>query len=166
MTVTKLIELIGERSGDPSFWGIVLLILSVGVEFTPIKLNPWSSILGWIGSRLNSRLNEKLKEINTKVDGLSTNLDKHIKESEKKEIQDTRRDILNFCNSCMNGQKHTKEQFEFVIKQCDNYETYIQKNKIKNGVVDAAIKEIRRLNQKCIEENSYLKEGEDYEVHA
>lgn len=166
MTVTKLIELIGAKSGEWSFWGIVLLLLSIGVEFTPIKWNPWSAILGWIGSRLNSRLSKELKDLNTKVDKLSTDLDKHIKESEKKEIQDTRRDILNFCNACMNGQKHTREQFEFVIKQCDNYETYIQNNKIKNGVVDAAIKEIRRLNQKCIEENSYLKEGEDYEVHA
>lgn len=44
MTVAKLIELIGEHSDTLSFWAIVLLILSVGVEFTPIKLNPWSAI--------------------------------------------------------------------------------------------------------------------------
>ena len=166
MTVAKLVELIGEKSSELSFWGIVVLILSIGVEFTPIKFNPWSTILGWIGSRLNSRLNAKLSEIDNKVDKLSNDLDKHIVESLAKEVKDTRRDILDFCNACMNGRKHTKEQFEFIIKQCDEYETYIEKNHVRNGVVDAAIKEIRRLNQKCIQENSYLKEGEDYEVHS
>lgn len=163
MTVAKLVELIGGKADEWSFWAIILFLLSIGVEFTPIKWNPWTTILGWIGSRLNSRLNAKLEEIDQKVDKLSGDLDKHIEESFAKELRDTRKDILNFCNSCMVGQKHTKEQFEFVIKQCDSYEKYIEDNKIKNGVIDAAIKEIRRLNQKCIEENSYLKEGEDYQ---
>ena len=166
MTVAKLVELIGAKSTELSFWGVLILLLSIGVEFTPIKWNPWSAILGWIGSRLNSRLNSKLSEIDTKVDKLSNDLEKHIVESNAKELRDTRKDILNFCNSCMIGQKHTKEQFEFVLKQYDSYEKYIEDNKIKNGVIDAAIKEIRRLNQKCIQENSYLKEGEDYEIHA
>lgn len=166
MTVAKLVELIGAKSGELSFWGVLILLVSIGVEFTPIKFNPWSSILSWFGSKWNSRLNEKLKEISKKVDKLNTDLDKHIAESAAKELRDTRKDILDFCNSCMTGQKHTKEQFEFVIKQCDNYEKYIEDNKIKNGVINAAINEIRRLNQKCIQENSYLKEGEDYEVHS
>ena len=56
-----------------------------------------------------------------------------------------RRDILNFYDTCRSGQKHTKEQFDFVIRQCDYYETYIQDHDIKNGVIEAAIKEIRRL---------------------
>lgn len=166
MTVAKLVEMIGTKSGELSFWGVLILLISIGVEFIPIKLNPWSVILGWFGSKWNSRINAKLGEIGKKVDKLSTDLDKHIAEAAAKELQDTRKDILNFCNSCMIGQKHTKEQFEFVIKQCDSYEKYIEDNKIKNGIVDAAIKEIRRLNQKCIEENSYLKEGEDYEIHS
>ena len=166
MTVAKLVELVGDKSGSMSFWAILLFLLSVGVEFTPIKFNPWSAILGWIGSRLNSKLNLKLAEIDKNVTKLSKDLDEHIAESKTKELKDTRRDILDFCNSCMTGQKHTKEQFEFVITECDDYEKYIEENKIKNGVVDAAIKEIRRLNQKCIQENSYLKEGVNYEVHT
>ena len=34
--------------------------------------------------------------------------------------------------------------FEFMIKECDDYETYIKKNDIKNGVIEASITEIRR----------------------
>lgn len=163
MTVSKIVEMIGAKSGELSFWGVLILLLSIGVEITPIKWKPWSTFLSWIGSRLNSHLNAKLVEIEGKVDKLGDDLDKHISESAAKEIKDTRRDILEFCNSCMNGRRHTKEQFEFVIKQCDDYESYIRTHKIKNGVVDAAMTEIRRLNLKCIQENSYLKEGKDYE---
>lgn len=166
MTVAKLVEMIGAKSGELTFWGLVVLVLSIGIEFTPIKWNPWSAIFGWIGSRLNSKMYNKVAEIDAKVDALSTEFDKHVAESVAKEIKDTRRDILEFSNSCMNGRKHTKEQFEFVIKQCDDYEAYITENKIKNGFVDAAIQEIRRRNLKCIQENSYLKEGEDYEIHG
>ena len=165
MTVDKLIQLIGEQSNEITFWGVIVLLLSIGVEITPIKWNPWSAILGWIGSRLNSHLNAKLTDIETKVDKLGSDLDQHIQESAEKELKDTRRDILSFCNTCMNGRKHTREQFEFVIKQCDDYEKYIEEKHIKNGVVSDAMKEIRRLNAKCIMENSYLKEGEDYEIH-
>lgn len=56
-----------------------------------------------------------------------------------------RRDILNFYDACRNGQKHTKEQFDFIIHQCDCYEKYIQDHDIKNGIIEVAIKEIRRL---------------------
>lgn len=166
MTISKIVEMVGAHSDQLTFWGVLILILSIGVEFTPIKINPWSSLLSWIGSKLNSKLNAKLTEIDTKVDKLSNDLDKHIAESNSKELKDTRRDILEFCNSCMNGRKHTKEQFEFVIKQCDEYAKYIEENRIKNGVIDDAMKEIRRLNLKCIQENSYLREGEDYEIHT
>lgn len=56
-----------------------------------------------------------------------------------------RRDILNFYDACRNGQKHTKEQFDSVIRQCDYYEKYIHDHDVKNGVIETAIKEIRRL---------------------
>lgn len=167
-----------------SFWGIVIFLMSIGIEIIPqIKWNPWSSLIKWIGNNFNNRirmkidekvdaLSEKLvrkdndlalkiNEINDKVDDLHTALRKHISESEMKTLQDTRRDILDFCNACMNGRKHTKEQFDFVIDECDRYEKYVEDNGIKNGVIEAAIKEIRRLYDKCIQEHSFLTETRD-----
>lgn len=166
MTVAQIVELFTAYEDQLTVGGIVLFILSLIVEFIPkIKFYPWSSILGWFGSKINKSLNKRLDEIESKVDTLQTDLDNHVAESVEKELKDTRKDILDFCNACMNGRRHTKEQFEFVIRQCDMYEDYIKKNHITNGYVDAAIKEIKRLNDKCIQENKYLKEGEDYEIH-
>ena len=78
-------------------------------------------------------------------------------------IENTRRDILAFCNSCMNGQKHTQEQFRFILKKCDDYETYIEKNDIKNGEISSAIEEIRRIYKVCLQKNSFLEPGKEFE---
>lgn len=143
-----------------SWGGIAFLVIASLLQFSKININPWDKIFGWIGDRLNSKLLERLKGLETEMTKIKDSLNSHIRESEVRDLQDTRRDILEFANSCMNGRRHTKEQFDFIIKQCDDYESYIEKNDIKNGVVTSAIREIRRLNDKCIQENSFLKERE------
>ena len=167
MTFQEFLESTGLTT--TSFWGIVVFLTSLGIELIPnFKWNPWTTLIKWIGSRFNAKIDEKidavrgeLKILDKKIDRVQSELDKHVSESETKSLQDTRRDILEFCNACMNNRKHTKEQFDFMIKQCDTYEKYIKKNEIKNGVIEAAIKEIRRLYDKCIQEHSFLKEGEE-----
>lgn len=183
MSFSDFLKAIGFQNTE-TFWGILIFLMSIGVEVIPqIKFNPWSTLLRWIGNNFNNKLNNKIDakvdaldeklvkkdgelsnkidEINSKVDGLNKALQKHISESEIKSLQDTRRDILDFCNACMNGRRHTKEQFDFVIAECDSYERYVEDNDIKNGVIAAAIKEIRRLYDKCIQEHSFLVEAEN-----
>ena len=41
-----------------------------------------------------------------------------------------RTEILDFSDTCMNHQRHTKEQFDHVIDILDKYEKYIAENKI------------------------------------
>lgn len=167
MTFQEFLASIGLTT--TSFWGIVVFLMSIGIEIIPkFKWNPWSSLIKFIGSRFNEKIDKKIEglnasisSINTKVEQVDKDLKKHIKETEQAVLQDQRRDILDFCNACMNKRRHTKEQFDFVIKECDSYEKYINKNEIKNGVIEAAIKEVRRIYEKCIQENSFLKEGED-----
>ena len=157
-----------------SFWGIVLFLASWGIELTPkIKWNPWTALFKWIGEKFNTHIDTKLetvreeiKTVDTKVTKVQTELTKHMAESEKKALQDTRNTILDFSNACMNGRRHTKEQYEFMINQCDKYEEYINKNKVKNGVIETAIKEIRRLYDERIHKNDFLKEGEDPEEYV
>lgn len=166
MTFQEFLASIGLTT--TSFWGIVVFLGSIGIEIVPkIKWSPWSALFKYIGKSFNDKIDKKIEsldtkigQINTKVDQVDKDLKKHIKESEQAALQDQRRDILDFCNACMNKRRHTKEQFDFVIKECDTYERYIEKNEIKNGVIEAAIKEIRRIYAKCISENSFLKEGE------
>ena len=168
MTFQDFLNYIGLKA--TTFWGLLIFLMSIGIEVIPkFKWNPWSTLIKWIGTRFNDKIDKKvdkvreeIKDLDEKIDKVQSQLSNHITESELKTLEDTRRDILEFANACMNGRKHTKEQFDFMIKKCDTYESYIKNNKIKNGVIEAAIKEIRRLYDKCIQEHSFLREeGEE-----
>lgn len=159
MTVASMLSLPQIKNGI-SIGGIVLIVVLSLLQVSKININPWDKIFGWIGDRLNSNLRGELNKVDQKVDTIGKKLDGHIRESSEKDLQDTRRDILEFCNSCMNKRKHTKEQFDFVIAQCDKYKKHIRDNKIENGVISSAIREIERLYEQCIRENSFLKEDD------
>ena len=157
MSLSDIISLATLKS-TLSTGGIIFVIIASLLQISKININPWDAILSWVGDRINKKLNKRLDDMEAKIDSVEVKLDGHIAESELKDIQDTRRDILEFANACMNGRKHTKEQFDFVLKKCDDYEVYIESKNIKNGVVTSAIKEIRRLYEKCMQEKSFLKE--------
>jgi len=140
-----------------SIGAILLVIILSLIQVSKIQINPWDAILRWIGNRLNSDIKKKVDEVEKK-------LDKHILESETKDLRDTRQYILDFANSCMYGRKHTQEQFRFVIKKCDEYEKYVEENHIKNGEITSAIVYIRRLYSKCMQNNSFLQEGDSLAI--
>ena len=106
---------------------------------------------------------KKIESVENKVDKLQNELDSHIRESEDKALQEKRRDILDFSNACLNKRRHTREQFEFIISLCDEYEQYIEDNNIKNGVIESAIRDIRRLYDKCRAERSFLISEEEWD---
>ena len=179
MTFQDFLASIGVQS-EFSFWALIIFLTSIGVEIIPsFKWNPWSSLFKWIGSKLNTHIDARLesvqndiktvrgeiKAVELKVDNVQDELSKHKAESEMKALEDTRRDILDFCNACMNGRKHTKEQYAFMMSQCDKYKIYIHENDVQNGVIEAAMDEIDRLYHERLRKNDFLREGEDPEEH-
>jgi hypothetical protein len=152
MNITDMMNL---KTGVSVGAGILVILMTL-IQIAPIKLNPWDKILTWIGNHMNA-------DIVKRVDVIEAKLDEHIKESSDEMIRKVRADILSFGNTCMNGRPHTKEEFEFVISECDQYEKYIEKTQSKNGVATATIAEIRRLYKKGLHDNSFLKEGDEDE---
>lgn len=128
---------------------VVIVALGAFVEIVPIKLNPLSSIIKWVGDCLNSETKKQLSSISEKLEDLSCRIDKI-------EINDMRSTILDFANSCMNERKHTKEEFEHVIDLKNNYDEIIETKGLKNGRVDLAFKFISDLYIKCLNENTFL----------
>lgn len=119
------------------FIGLTIFILITIIQVSPIKLNPWDALLGWIGDRLNSHIIRRVDDINEK-------LTEHIQESRDSSIKRRRQRILNFVEQGMEGKRYTKESFDYIIKECDEYEKYIKEYDIKNGVIEASITEIRK----------------------
>ena len=149
----NLIQILDLKSGI-SFGVFLFVLLLTIIQIAPIKINPWDKILVWFGNHMNA-------DIVKRVDVIEEKLDEHIRDSSEERIRKIRADILDFGNACMNGRPHTKEEFEFVISECDAYEKHIEKMQIRNGVATATIKEVRRLYEKHLRENTFLREGED-----
>lgn len=163
MTLSAIWAQIMGAKDDISLILLILTVLASIIQITPIKINPWDKIFGWIGRKLNKEVSDEVKEIRSDVKQVREDLDKHVAENRKEKLEGQRRDILEFANACMNGRKHTQEQFTFVIKTCDEYEAYIEKNHLKNGEISSAIEEIRRLYAKCRQNNTFLKPGEEFD---
>ena len=149
----NLIQLIDLKTGTSIAVFLFLFLMTI-VQIAPIKLNPWDKILTWLGNHMNA-------DIVKRVDVIEEKLDEHIKESSDERIRKTRADILAFGNECMRGTPHTKEQYDFVISECDQYEKHMESTNTPNGVAKATIKEIRRLYAKHMRDNTFLKEGSD-----
>ena len=143
----NLLEIIKQCDSTTIF--IIVAVIGMFVEITPIKLNPFSSIIKWIGNKLNGDTNNQLETISSQLEIVSGRIDKI-------EINDMRSQILDFANSCMNERKHTKEEFEHIIDLHTQYEDIISKKGMTNGRVDLAFRYISDLYTLCLNENSFL----------
>ncbi len=125
--------------------------LGIIIDLTPgIKLQP----VRWLIKQLGNLLNHDIKkQLETLQDDLTTH-----------KVDSWRHEILSFANSCMNHEKHTKEEFDHIIEIHDDYEAYIKKNNIENGRVKADYAYIQKIYMRCCENNSFLSvKAEDYE---
>jgi len=123
----------------------VSALASIGIvfEFTPfIKINP----LSWILEQMGTSINKKLMN---KVDNLSKQMTNH-------EIDQLRWNILDFANSCRQGRRHTKDEFEHVIAAHTQYVRILKENGLENGQVDTDYKYIEQIYYKCMKNNDFL----------
>lgn len=121
---------------------LVLLGAVTMVEIVPIKINPWSLLFKWIGNALNGDLKEEL-----------TNLKKDFEDSK---VGTMRWNILNFARSCRMGEDHSEEEWNYVIAQLKQYETFCEEKHIENGVIEETAIYIRQLYHKRLHKNDFL----------
>lgn len=137
---------IGELFGSGA---VILLLFSTLVEITPIKWNPLTAILSWLGIRMNGKLIAKVDEQGKQI----TELDKKI---DMNEIDHIRWEILNFANSCRNGCRHTKDEFEHVINLHEKYHKILDDRHMTNGLITIEYEFIEDIYRHCLEKNNFL----------
>ena len=130
--------------------GGVLLIIMTLIQITPIKINPWSWLARCIGRAIN-------KEVIDKVDNLGEELADHKEKSEERHTTLCRAHILRFGDEVRHGILHSKEGYDNILLDIDSYEEYCEKHPAyKNNVALATIKNIKRMYDKHLEEDSFL----------
>lgn len=136
-----------------NLWAIVVFG-SLFIQISPIKINPWSAIIKWVGKLI---MNEACGKMDDLIQAVN-NIDKEVKENEKDRI---RWEILDFANSCHNHRKHTRDEFKHIIELNDKYNELLEKTQDRNGVFKAEYEYIQRLYNKLNEKDAFLQQGDD-----
>lgn len=120
-------------------WSFCAFMLAVFVQITPgIKVNP----ISWIGGLLLGSVRKDITQLQAAVD-----------ENEKDRI---RWEVLDFANSCRNGRKHTRDEFQHIITLHDKYKQLLSKTNDTNGVFDAEYAYIRDIYADRQRKNDFL----------
>ena len=61
----NLKEIISQLNAGYVAAGIAVLLSLI--QISPLKLNPWDAILGWIGKKLNGGMEKRLKEVEKQI---------------------------------------------------------------------------------------------------
>lgn len=104
--------------------------------------------------RQSIQIQEELKE---QMQSLSDKMDNLSKSNGEGMAYTWRYRILRFNDEVRQGTKHTKEHFDQILEDIDNYEIYCRENPdFPNNKAVFAVKNIKDVYDKCVEENSFL----------
>ena len=138
MTIYEVLSKL--TAGEMAGWAFVLLILLLSlVQISPVKLNPWDSIFGWIGKKVNGVTEKRLDK-----------LEKHIREMW---INNHRQAILTFARECRADIEHSSDEWTNVLNVAEEYEKYVTENKVTNGIITQDTEYIRNLYQEMSREH-------------
>ena len=132
MTILEVVNRM--TAGEVAGWVVVVLIILFSlIQISPLRLNPWDSILGWLGRKINGETEKQLKEL-------------------KKQVQDMwvashRQTVLTFAREARAGVEHSSDEWTNVLNIIAEYEQFVMASKISNGIVKADSEYIRGLYQ-------------------
>lgn len=123
--------------------GGVLVVIMTLVQFSPIKVNPWSWIARAIGRAVNAEVIKKL--------------DAHITMDDRRTADGHRARILHFNNELLRDIGHTQEEFFEVLNEIDAYEEYCgQHPEYPNNRAVLAIENIRDVYKERLRKHDFL----------
>lgn len=165
MSAAEVAKILGWSGG-----GVVLLILSfIKFPTATIKLNFWDFLLGYIGKTVNASLISSVDSIISDVKALSTDvnrvekkLDTHIKTQDEQYAISLRQNILRFSDEIVDGRPHTKEHYDELLRNIDEYYAYCEEHKtFKNSVTDASARNIKARYDEHLVNKDFLKTGHE-----
>ena len=137
----SILEIVSRMTGGEILgWAALLLVIVMSlIEISPLKVNPWDNILGWLGKKTNGKLQEELKEL-------------------KKQVQDMwvathRQSVLTFAREARAGVDHSSDEWTNILNIIADYEQFVNEKHISNGIVKADSEYIRDLYQELSREH-------------
>lgn len=152
MSIREILAVLGVQEAVTLGIGI-LLVLSMVVEVSKIKLNPWSWLAKIIGRAVNAEVAKELAEI-------KKTLDNHIDTDDRRTADGHRARVLHFNNELLRNIPHTKEEFIEVLTEIDAYEKYCKAHEdYQNNRAVLAIENIRETYKERLRKHDFLQEN-------
>lgn len=130
---------------------IYLIASGTLIEISPIKFNPITMVLKWMGDKMNSGIKAEL-------DALKKAQEEQRKDFRDYKVAQYRYEIFQFENEIRdNNDHHTEEQYNHILEQCKSYEDYCKEYNIPNGKAEMAIKHIRDVCYDHLRDDSFQK---------
>lgn len=127
-------------AGEIGGWAAVLLIILLSlIEVAPIKISPWTSILGWFGKKMTGNLQKQVDEVQKQITTMWVNAH--------------RQSILTFARELRYGVKHSSDEWTNVLNQAEDYERFVHDRKITNGIITQDTEYIRSVYQEMSREH-------------
>ena len=146
----NIAEILGSGAG-------ALIIILTFIQITPIKINPWSWIARNIGQAMNKDVMDKVEKLEDKIGDLEKKIDAEHDSMGEYKARQSRGRILRFGDEIRNEQLHTKEHFDDILMDIDEYERYCESHKeFRNGISVQTINYIRKVYEKRLEKNDFL----------
>lgn len=135
----------------------IIAMLSIFIEITPVKINPISAFLRWLGKKLNAEVLNKVKGLDDKVSELDTKINQVRDADEEKGAIDCRVRILQFGDEVRRGIKHSQEHFDQILADMSAYDRYCAEHpNFKNEKTVLTSQRIRAVYTKCMEQDDFL----------
>lgn len=97
------------------------------------------------------------KELKGQMQLLSDKMDNLSKSNGEGMAYTWRYRILRFNDEIVQGNRHTKEHFDQILEDIDNYEKFCKNNpEFPNNKAVLAVKNIKDIYDRCVEENDFL----------
>ena len=149
MTLLDIFQL----ASDHSSITLILTLIAMGlIEVSKVKINP----ISWLCNLLFKKIIEEIKETRKETKSLREEFDRFKKEQAFNEATASRRRILRFNDEAVFGVKHTREHFDEIINDIDNYEAFCKENQdYQNNKGKLAMKNIKDIYQDRIRDNTF-----------
>lgn len=125
-------------------------------EVSKIKINPWSSLFKWIGSKMMEDVRAEIKAVEKKQEAIAEKQEELSKQRAVDAMDAVKAEIFRFYNECQKRQRHSEGEFNHIIQQNEKYEKLVKETGEPNGVYEMEYEYIMEIYQKCQREKDFL----------
>lgn len=136
--------------------GGVLIILLGFIKIPKLEIPIWKWVGNVLGVGAVKKIVTTLDELKKDMTELRSDFDRHIQENRKESAKESRQMILRFNAEIMDGRQLTKEHYDEIVSEIDEYESYCNSHPdYVNNKADSAIRNIKENYAEHMKKNDF-----------